>query len=40
MTIIRKAAAAGGNGLEFVLSDATVDRYGDSIVAKGWDLES
>jgi len=40
MTIIRKAAASGGNGLEFVLSDATVDRYGDSIVAKGWDLES
>ena len=40
MTLIRKAAPGGGDGLEFVLSDATVDRYGDSIVAKGWDLAS
>jgi len=40
MTVIRKASPGGGDGLEFVLSDATVDRYGDSIVAKGWDLAS
>lgn len=26
-------------GVEFVLSDATVDRYGDVIVADGWDLK-
>jgi len=40
MTLIRKASPGGGDGMEFVLSDATVDRYGDSIVAKGWDLAS
>ncbi len=36
--IIRKAVASGGEGLEFVLSDATVDRYGDIVEPKGWDL--
>ncbi len=40
MTLIRKASPGGGDGMEFVLSDATVDRYGDSIVANGWDLAS
>jgi HK97 family phage prohead protease len=40
MTVIRKAAPGGGDGMEFVLSDATVDRYGDSIEARGWDLSS
>lgn len=40
MTLIRKASPGGSDGMEFVLSDATVDRYGDSIVAKGWDLAS
>ena len=39
MTVIRKAAASRGDGLEFVLSDETVDSYGDSIAAKGWDLD-
>lgn len=38
MTMIRKASATGGDGLEFVLSDATVDRYGDIIDPNGWDL--
>ena len=38
MTIIRKAATAEVDGLEFVLSDETVDRMGDVISAKGWDL--
>lgn len=38
MTMIRKAVASEGNGLEFVLSDATVDRYGDVVEPKGWDL--
>ena len=38
MTMIRKAVASDGNGLEFVLSDATVDRYGDVVEPKGWDL--
>lgn len=38
MTMIRKAVASGGEGLEFVLSDATVDRYGDVVEPKGWDL--
>jgi HK97 family phage prohead protease/HK97 family phage major capsid protein len=40
MTVIRKTVASEGDGLDFVLSDATVDRYGDSIVASGWDLKS
>jgi HK97 family phage major capsid protein/HK97 family phage prohead protease len=38
MTIIRKAVASDGDGLDFVLSDATVDRYGDIVEPKGWDL--
>jgi HK97 family phage prohead protease/HK97 family phage major capsid protein len=43
MTLIRKASPLTADtigALEFVLSDATVDRYGDSIVASGWDLTS
>ena len=38
MTMIRKTVADGGDGLEFVLSDDTVDRYGDVVEPKGWDL--
>lgn len=38
MTIIHKAVA-GGDGLDFVLSDATVDRYGDVVEPDGWDLK-
>lgn len=37
MMIIRKTVAER-DGLDFVLSDETVDRYGDIIEAKGWDL--
>lgn len=37
MTMIFKTVAGDG-GLEFVLSDDTVDRYGDIIDAKGWVL--
>lgn len=37
MTIIRKTVAER-SGMDFVLSDETLDRYGDIIVAKGWDL--
>jgi HK97 family phage major capsid protein/HK97 family phage prohead protease len=39
MTIIRKTVAER-DGLDFVLSDETVDRYGDVIDAKGWDLKN
>lgn len=39
MSIIRKTVAGSGDGVEFVLSDATVDRYGDTIDAAGWDLK-
>lgn len=39
MSIIRKEVASGGDGLEFVLSDETVDRYGDIIEQGGWDLK-
>ncbi|MDP2410366.1 MAG: phage major capsid protein [Pseudolabrys sp.] len=37
MTPIRKTVA-GGDGLEFVLSDETVDRMGDIVTADGWVL--
>jgi HK97 family phage prohead protease len=32
--------STGSDGLEFILSDATPDRYGDSILAEGWDLRN
>jgi HK97 family phage prohead protease/HK97 family phage major capsid protein len=38
MNMIFKAVAGGGDGLEFVLSDETVDRMGDIISADGWVL--
>jgi HK97 family phage prohead protease len=38
MTIVHKAVAEKGDGLEFVLSDSTVDRYGDIVEASGWVL--
>ena len=37
MTMVHKAVA-GGDGLEFVLSDGTVDRYGDIVDPEGWVL--
>lgn len=40
MTIIRKTVAEKGDGMEFVLSDGTVDRYGDIVDAAGWDLRN
>lgn len=39
MTVIRKAVAHAGTGMDFVLSDATVDSYGDIVEPAGWDLE-
>lgn len=39
MLIIRKTVAEA-DGLDFVLSDETVDRYGDIIKADGWDLRN
>lgn len=39
MTIIHKTVAER-DGLDFVLSDDTLDRYGDVIDAKGWDLRN
>lgn len=38
MTMIHKVVADKGDGLDFVLSDATIDRYGDIVEPKGWDL--
>lgn len=42
MQTIHKATArpAGDDPLEFVMSDETVDRYGDVIEAKGWRLSN
>lgn len=36
--IVHKTVASNGDGLEFVLSDATVDRYGDIVDPSGWML--
>lgn len=39
MSIIHKInIKAPDSGMEFILSDATPDRYGDIILADGWDL--
>lgn len=39
MSIVKKIGAVDvSDDLEFVLSDATPDRYGDVVEAKGWDL--
>lgn len=38
MNTIHKTTALGAEGLEFVLSDATLDSYGDSVDPAGWDL--
>ncbi|KFL31474.1 hypothetical protein JP75_07980 [Devosia riboflavina] len=38
--VIHKVLASKGEGLEFVLSDATVDRYGDIVEPDGWDLQN
>jgi HK97 family phage major capsid protein/HK97 family phage prohead protease len=41
MTLVRKTHAdVNQKGMEFVLSDATADRYGDIIEASGWDLKN
>lgn len=39
MSIVHKTVAQSGDGLEFVLSDATRDRYGDIVDPAGWDLK-
>lgn len=36
--LVHKTVAGKGDGLEFVLSDATVDRYGDIVEPAGWVL--
>ena len=36
----KKAPGARVEGLTFVLSDATVDRYGDIVEPRGWDLSN
>lgn len=38
--LVHKTLARAGEGLEFVLSDDTVDSYGDIIDPKGWDLKN
>lgn len=40
MDIVHKVVAQKGDGTEFVLSDATVDRYGDIVDPAGWDLKN
>jgi HK97 family phage prohead protease len=40
MQMILKAAPGKGEGMEFVLSDATLDRMGDIIDPAGWDLKN
>lgn len=38
--IVQKTHAADVHGMEFCLSDETVDRMGDVIMAAGWNLEN
>jgi hypothetical protein len=42
MTVVRKVTAAqqaaGGDVLEYVISDGSLDRYGTVINPAGWDL--
>jgi len=40
MTVVRKAGTAEVDGMDFVLSDETVDRSGDVVMAAGWDLRA
>lgn len=40
MQMVKKVTAERGDGLDFVLSDATVDRYGDVVEPAGWDLRN
>lgn len=40
MTIVHKRATSESRGMEFVLSDATVDLHGDVVEPTGWDLSS
>ena len=39
-TVVRKTHASKADGLDFVLSDETADRYGDVIAADGWELSN
>ncbi|KRA42105.1 phage major capsid protein [Devosia sp. Root635] len=38
MEPIFKVLASKGEGMDFILSDGTVDRYGDIVEPSGWDL--
>lgn len=39
-TVAKSTVAKSGDKLEFVLSDDTVDRYGDVVEPSGWDLKN
>jgi HK97 family phage prohead protease len=39
-SVLHKSHSATVSGMEFVLSDETVDRMGDVISSAGWDIES
>lgn len=36
--VVHKQHDSSGDGMEFVLSDATPDRFGDIVVPAGWDI--
>jgi HK97 family phage major capsid protein/HK97 family phage prohead protease len=38
--IVHKTHATNGGGMEFILSDATPDRFGDIVQVDGWTFES
>jgi HK97 family phage prohead protease len=37
-SIVRKTTTSAGAGCDYILSDATPDRYGDIILSDGWEL--
>src|SRR5437868_6418452 len=41
MTVVRKTIIkAKAEGNDYILSDASIDRYGDSILSSGWVLDN
>lgn len=40
MTVLKRTTATAGEGMEFVISDGSLDRHGTRINPKGWDFKS
>ena len=38
MKVLHRTSVSAGEGLDFVISDGSLDRHGTRINPKGWDL--